>query len=122
MNFLPGTLRVDGAVTLAGAHGELALSAASVPPAWNGRAIVLGVRPEAVHPVASPADGAVEARLEVIEPVGNEVFLNLRVGDQPLVLRTPPRDLPAPGSLMHVAPDPQHLHFFDADTGARLSR
>ncbi|HET6431985.1 sn-glycerol-3-phosphate ABC transporter ATP-binding protein UgpC [Dyella sp.] len=122
MNFLPGTLHMDHTGTaLHGPHGSLALPALALPQAWHGRTVTLGVRPEDLHPVAAATPASMAAQLEVVEPVGNEVFVNLRMGDTPLVARMPPCDLPAPGSVMHVAPAPAQLHFFDADTGARLS-
>jgi len=40
---------------------------------------------------ALKASGALRAELEVIEPVGNEIFLNLRSGDIELFVRTPPQ-------------------------------
>jgi multiple sugar transport system ATP-binding protein len=81
---------------------------------------VLGIRPEDLHPVAHATAATIDARLEVVEPVGNEVFLNLRFGDLPLVVRMPPYELPSPGCVMHFASDPARLHFFDAAGGARL--
>lgn len=122
MNFFAGTLHLDNGWKLATGAVDLAL-AGRFPEAlmdWRDQAVVLGVRPEDLHPVAREGAAVISARLEVVEPVGNEVFLNLRHGDTALVVRTPPCDLPAPGSVMHFAPDPARLHFFDAAGGARL--
>ena len=41
--------------------------------------VVAGIRPEDLRPVADAvaAPASLQAQLEVVEPVGNEVFLNL---------------------------------------------
>ncbi|WP_199101027.1 sn-glycerol-3-phosphate ABC transporter ATP-binding protein UgpC [Dyella sp. ASV21] len=87
--------------------------------AWLERELILGVRPEDLRP-CDAASAALHATLEVVEPIGNEVFLNLRYGEQALVARVPPRELPAPGIALPFAMAPGRLHFFDADTGARI--
>ncbi|WNL46700.1 sn-glycerol-3-phosphate ABC transporter ATP-binding protein UgpC [Dyella sp. BiH032] len=124
MNLLRGMLQRDGGWKLAMPQGELDLGElpqAGALEGWAGREVVVGLRPEDLLPRAS-ADGAVlSAQLEVVEPVGNEVFLNLRHADLALVARTPPRDLPAPGSTLHFGFAPERLHFFDAQAGTRIA-
>jgi multiple sugar transport system ATP-binding protein len=121
MNLLRGTLHADGGWTLATPQGALALGElpmAAALEAWRGREVVLGLRPEDLLPRAA-AGAALSAQLEVVEPVGNEVFLNLRYGELPLVARTPPRELPTPGSTLHFGFAPERLHFFEADGHGR---
>ena len=121
MNFLPGTLRLADGWALDGPHGVLTLPGVSGWPAsWDHREVELGVRPEDLHPVDAPGLHTLSARVEVVEPVGNEVFLNLRTGGKPLVVRLPPRVVPQPGDLIHLMPDPAMLHLFDAGGGGRL--
>jgi multiple sugar transport system ATP-binding protein len=124
MNFLRGTLhRDDAGLSLNGAGAKLPLGS---DPAWlgayAGRELVVGIRPEDLRPVSSPAGvpGTLEAKLEVVEPVGSEVFLNLDCNGTPLVARTPPGALPEPGSTMHLAFAPAALHVFDAQNGQRI--
>jgi len=121
MNLLRGTLRRHEGWRLACAAGELVLGDLLPDPAWAAwcdREVVLGVRPEHLQP--DPAGAALQARLEVVEPVGNEVFLNLRFGDQVLVARVPPRPLPEPGSLVALGLSHPYLHLFDGASGARI--
>jgi len=120
MNFLSGTVRIDTTTELVGPHGTLALPGVAWPAGWAGREVVIGVRPEDLHPVDAAGPAALSARVDVVEPVGNEVFLNLRSGEKPLVVRLPPRVVPQPGDLIHLVPDPAMLHVFDAPGGARL--
>ena len=63
---------------------------------------------------------ALEARLEVLEPVGNEVFLNLRYGDIALVARTLPGIACAPGETLRLGIATERLHFFDPSDGTRI--
>ena len=124
MNLLRGTLHVDGGLALATAHGTIRLGEPPQAPAlraWRDREVVLGLRPEDLHPLAAGDPGAaLEARLEVLEPVGNEVFLNLRYGDQALVARTPPGLAASPGETMRFGLTAGRLHFFDPHEGTRI--
>ncbi|WP_426661107.1 ABC transporter ATP-binding protein [Rhodanobacter aciditrophus] len=124
MNLLRGTLHADDGLALATTNGMIRLGTPLQTDAldgWRGREVVLGVRPEDLHPLAADdPTGAVEARLEVLEPVGNEVFLNLRYGDLPLVARTPPGIACAPGETVRLGVATRRLHFFDPRDGARI--
>jgi multiple sugar transport system ATP-binding protein len=124
MNFFHGQLRRDGlgAVLDMGAaqlpmHGFPILEGAMA--AWLQRGIIVGIRPEDLllshQRQADKTYMSVEADLEVVEAVGNEVFLNLRFSDQDLVARMPPDRMPTGGNriALHYAFD--KLHFFDAD-------
>jgi multiple sugar transport system ATP-binding protein len=123
MNLLRGTLRHRQGWVLETAHGDIALgesAPAASWPAWCDREVVLGVRPEDLQPLDS-GHAAFHAQLEVLEPVGNEIFLNLRFGAQTLVSRVPPRALPEPGSSVALGLVAARLHLFDPAGGARVS-
>ena len=126
MNFFRGRLRDDaGALEMEGASLPLDGWPASGSPldAMRGRAIVLGLRPEHLHCAPTPESSRAqfEATLEVVEPVGNEMFLNLRWGSLELVARVPPQNLPAPGEVLRMGFDPSRLHAFDATDGRRIA-
>jgi multiple sugar transport system ATP-binding protein len=90
------------------------------------REIVVGLRPEDLMPVSSHAEISVHpsfvAQVEHVEPVGNEVFINLRFGNQDLVARVPPMPLPQAGSEMQLGFRPGKLHWFDAHSGTRIAQ
>ena len=124
MNLLRGMLHAGDGLALATAGGTMPLGA---PPqmdaldGWRDREVILGLRPEDLHPLAADdPSAALEARLEVLEPVGNEVILHLRHGDLPLVARTPPGIACAPGETMRLGIASQRLHFFDPRDGTRI--
>ena len=123
MNLLRGQLQRERGWQLQTEHGVLALGElpAQSPELlpWLDRDIVLGVRPEDLR-LTSIETSALTAVLEVPEPIGNEIFLNLRYGTQALVSRIPPGELPGPGSAMHFQLAQERLHFFEPVSGARI--
>ena len=82
------------------------------------REVVLGVRPEHMRIVAG--EGTLQAQVELVEPVGSEAFVHLRSDEQALVVRMAPEGVPAVGDTVALHIDNTRLHFFDAQTGARL--
>jgi multiple sugar transport system ATP-binding protein len=124
MNFFRGALRRGGnRYRLECAGLDLPLGD-DLPwlAAHDGRALVAGMRPEDLQPVPDTgvATTSLQAQLDVVEPVGNEVFLNLTCAGLPIVVRTPPASLPLPGSTLTLAYAPSALHFFDAATTQRI--
>jgi multiple sugar transport system ATP-binding protein len=126
MNFFRGTLRAQGHLYLDCGATILPLgNDAGVAARLQGlldKEIVAGVRPEDLRPLAASATAqpSLSAQLDVVEPVGNEVFLNLSCGGAELVARTPPGELPEPGSQINLGYAPTTLHFFDAKTEQRI--
>jgi multiple sugar transport system ATP-binding protein len=120
MNVLRGELTCGErpSLTLDGG-GVVPLAHAQLPEAWQGRKIAVGVRPEHLQPSWAD-DAGFEARVESIEPVGNEIFVNLGYSNQLLVSRVSPRALPEPGENLRMVVDGRRLHCFDADSGLRL--
>ncbi len=128
MNLLSGGLHDHGSLQLSMDDGSALPLTGLAPgtPPWNelhGRDLVLGLRPEHLQ-IAGEATrlAQFDATLEVVEPVGNEVFLNLRFGKIALVARVEPQALPPPGTTLHMQFDPAHLHVFDAASGLRIER
>jgi multiple sugar transport system ATP-binding protein len=87
-----------------------------------GGKIVLGVRPEALR-LANGGDGAdysFDSIIEVVEPLGNEILLDVRAGSHPLVARVDPSTRVKVHETVRLALDPERLHFFDPSTEAAL--
>ena len=121
MNVLRGTLQASAAgVVVADGEWKAPLGHAVIRPGWLDRSIAVGVRPEHLQPADAGAEWTFGARIEGIEPVGNEIFVNLVSGPHALTMRVAPRALPAVGETMQIAVQPDALHFFDAETGERL--
>ncbi|HEY0333158.1 MAG TPA: sn-glycerol-3-phosphate ABC transporter ATP-binding protein UgpC [Stenotrophomonas sp.] len=118
MNVLQGRL---GAGSLRLADGrELPLRGVDLPAGREDSVITLGIRPEHLQPAGQGEPVAFRARVEGLEPVGNEIFVNLDLGGQSLVMRVPPQALPPIGQELDVALRGGQLHFFDPETELRL--
>jgi multiple sugar transport system ATP-binding protein len=127
MNFIPGTLVRDGRMLFRAEDGSFSLPMEGVSPVlepYQGREIILGVRPEDLHIAAdSPAgENTAGARfvLDVLEPMGNEIFVYARAGRHQVVARVAPQELPEPGAPIELAFDFAKLHFFDPRTDAAI--
>ena len=129
MNLLAGTLASSNgapAVAIDGAPNALvplprplAESAASARPTK----VLLGVRPEHVRVLHgaraddSDSAGLLRATVELVEPLGHEQLVHLRLGEVLLSARTEPRALPPVGDPLVIALDERRLHLFDAESG-----
>jgi multiple sugar transport system ATP-binding protein len=113
MNMLDGVWD-SGAVRV----GEARVAVARPMTAGAGHAVCLGVRPE--HLMPDPA-GPLAAQVEVIEPTGADTLLSCRLAGQELMVVLRERVALRPGDALRLAPDPQHLHVFDAERGHSLA-
>ena len=84
----------------------------------DGTAIHYGVRPE--HLRAGPADGGLQAEVEVVEPTGFETFLYCAAAGGEICVRSTDRLAFAPGDAVGLRPDLAYVHLFDAGTSRRL--
>ena len=87
--------------------------------------VIMGIRPEDIYVAGSPhvpVPGAdTDLLLEVVEPMGNEIFIYARSLDHLIVARVAPQRLPEPGETLKLAFDTSKLHFFDADSEVSLA-
>jgi multiple sugar transport system ATP-binding protein len=85
-----------------------------------GKEVIFGIRPEHVHdPQFAPPGitaARVESRVDVTEPMGNEVFLYLVSGEHTFIARVDPRTRARMGDRLEVSFDMSQIHVFDRDT------
>jgi multiple sugar transport system ATP-binding protein len=74
--------------------------------------IALGIRPEHIHVLTEPRDGAIPARVYVTELMGNETFVFLSVGGHKLIARAPADFRAEVESMVWLLLDTQKVHFF----------
>jgi multiple sugar transport system ATP-binding protein len=123
MNFVDGTVVRDGGLHFRAADTldlRLTDAQASRLDGYVGRRVTAGIRPEDVH-VASGVrtDTPVAAstlRLELVEPLGNEMLLHARAGAQDLTARVVPQPVPGLGQPIDLAFDLAKVHFFDPES------
>jgi multiple sugar transport system ATP-binding protein len=79
--------------------------------------IILGVRPEDLR---LDEGGALKGVIDVVEPIGNEVFIYLTIGEHPAIIRTSPGKKFRIGDIIPLKFNREKLHIFDKNTGERL--
>ncbi|MFZ5626765.1 MAG: ABC transporter ATP-binding protein [Bacillota bacterium] len=88
--------------------------------AYPGKEVIMGIRPEHIHdePVALETypDSQLQAPVEVVELLGAEIYLHLKVGEQEVTARVAARQPYRMGDKVTLAVDMNHLHLFDPDT------
>jgi multiple sugar transport system ATP-binding protein len=87
-----------------------------------GREILLGVRPEDLS-VASAADcdrSCFDAVIEVIEQLGSEILLDMKVGGDVMVASVEPSVRVKVRDKLRIAMRSSRLHVFDANTEAAI--
>jgi multiple sugar transport system ATP-binding protein len=116
MNFLTGTIRINGVPQFESANG-IRLPLAAVPPDSDGRPAIYGIRPE--HFVI--ADDGAEAEVQVIEPTGSELQVAAKIGSDDVIAVFRERHVFKPGDKIRLKPDPRLAHLFDVPSGQRLT-
>ncbi|MFE7900888.1 ABC transporter ATP-binding protein [Streptomyces sp. NPDC057424] len=88
-------------------------------PVERGREVVVGIRPEDVR---LTAEGGLPARVVAHEPLLESGLATLALDgvERHLVVLTGPGVRLAHDDRVRVAPDPEHTHVFDAETGESL--
>ena len=114
MNLFEGRLDGDGLHFTARDGVKLSLPLANPPLA--GRELILGVRPE--HLLLGSGD--LPMQVETVEMLGAEHLIHGVVAGHNIIVRTGPRDNPAPGTTLQLGFKPEAVHWFSADTGTRV--
>ena len=125
MNFIEGQILDDGSAFIFGEGGaslRLPSGVASRLQSHRGSAVILGIRPEHIHePVAAGKELAeLSATVDVVEPMGSEVFLSLSAAETAFMARFDPVHIPSVGQQVQLAVDVDRAHFFDKDTQESL--
>ncbi|MEE9168383.1 MAG: sn-glycerol-3-phosphate ABC transporter ATP-binding protein UgpC [bacterium] len=85
----------------------------------NGE-VIFGIRPESIW-TSDNADrvelkATVQAKVDVVEPMGSEIYVYLNTGQSNLIARLEARNLPKPGTSIDLVFDLSAVHFFDVAT------
>jgi multiple sugar transport system ATP-binding protein len=82
--------------------------------------VLLGVRPEHIEPRAlyeGQPPNSIDATVEVVENMGNELYVYLAQNGTTLTARFPTEVDPSPGQQIQAVFDPSNMHLFDQTTG-----
>ncbi len=139
MNFVDGRIAVGDSLQFVAAGDAFTFV---IPPTLaerigglETRELTLGIRPEDVSvaldtgptiflgestivhpPVTAPA------RLDLVEALGNEVFVYASIGSYMITARVAPQPLPKLGEPITLAFDLAKSHFFDREAGNRVGK
>ena len=125
MNFIEGVIEKKGSdLYFTFANNSLKLSPEKANDSdlqeYVGKQVIGGVRPEAIHDepmyLSQFSEWVIDAKVEVSELMGNEIFLYLVVDEQPLTARVSPRSSAKVEDTIKIAMDITRIHIFDKDT------
>src|SRR2546430_14585799 len=120
MNFIDVSVSVAGGLWAEGQglRVKVAPAHAARLSAYKGQKVTLGLRPEDLR-VASggdPAEYTIDAVVDVVEPLGSEILLDLRAGQTTLVARVEPAVRAKVHETIKFALVPDRARFFDTKT------
>ncbi len=128
MNFIKGRIMRVGE-GLYFTEGTLRLRvvdemAARVSP-YEGKPVVFGIRPEDLYDklfiTDAPGDCIVTSTVELVEPLGAEVYLHLKAGPHAVIARVGPHDRPEVNQDIDLVFDMGKAHFFDNDSETAIA-
>ena len=123
MSVVPATVSSDGLRSISPTARRFRCRRLIVPRrARPGRPIELGLRPEHVRPgeAREPDDVAIDADVEVVEPLGSETLTWLAIGGKSMTGRFPPGSAQT-RERVRVTLSMARMHLFDTETGAAIA-
>ena len=130
MNFVDAVCEVEGdnAYLVAG-QSKIKLAPAKakklIDGGYNGKTVVLGIRPEDVHDepefLAASPETVIEAQIRVYEMLGAEVFLYFDFQGSNMTARVEPTTPARTGDVVKFALDANKIHVFDKETEVAIT-
>ncbi len=118
MNILSGQVRESGSILFATDHFEMNLALPSASSYGGGKRVNLGVRSEGVV----IGDDGPEGSVKLIEPLGDETLVFFTCGSEELIVAKVRAEREfRPGDTIRFSFDPSGVHFFDLESGVRLT-
>jgi multiple sugar transport system ATP-binding protein len=112
MNVLPAAVDADG---LHLGNVTLALDATRKAACIAANITSIGVRPEDLHFAEMDNGSAIPSEVYVVEPMGNETLVDVRIGGKRVAVRTGRGCRARIGSTVGIIFDPADACFFDTD-------
>ncbi|MGO7592460.1 ABC transporter ATP-binding protein [Rhizobium leguminosarum] len=86
-----------------------------------GKSVVFGIRPESITDrQARPGYADIEAKIDLVEPLGPETMVYFGIGEASLCACIDPESGPRPMSTMPLSFNMNQMHLFDPATGRSL--
>ncbi len=124
MNFIEGKIVNDNGLKFKSINGTINLDIPERLKKEAGNNInksaFAGIRPEDIHDTVNPdnriSSNKITVKLDVVEPMGNEIFLYFQIEGNQFVARTPAGEIPRYGSEKTLLFDVSKLHLFNKET------
>lgn len=120
MNTLSGTILIESGMPFVQTKNGTRLALASDFGTAYGRRVHYGLRPEHFSLSGDGEDGAIPAKIVVVEPTGAEILVICHVDGQEVQVVFRERHDFKPGQMIHLAPNRDKALLFDQDSGQRI--
>jgi multiple sugar transport system ATP-binding protein len=120
MNFMQGQVqRENGAVRVqvGDFHLRPAESMQPLLSSYDGDPILMGIRAENMETVSKPASDALQVEVLVVEPLGSQNLLTVKIGDDLVKVSTHPTFRVAPGMDVWLRFPAEKIRWVDRDNG-----
>ena len=89
-------------------------------PSEVGSCVTVGIRPEDLSVSTSQTPGSIEGELYIVEPMGSETIVNVKIGKDIIKVKASSWLEKTPGTSVWVRPDTSKLHIFSDNERAVL--
>jgi multiple sugar transport system ATP-binding protein len=124
MNFLPAQVqRVDGDAVVKISDFTIKAPDEMQPVlrGYDGRQVAIGIRAENMEALSSPADDTLKVEVDVVEPLGSQNLLTIRIGGDVIKVSTHP-DFPVKaGNDLWLRFPIRKIRWIDRDTGQAIT-
>jgi len=81
---------------------------------YVNKKVTFGIRPQDLSKASAPIEGeTIEAFVEIIEPIGNEIYLDVKSGRDSLIASVDPKTKVAPRQNILLQANLDNMHLFD---------
>jgi len=83
---------------------------------YVNKKVILGIRPQDLSKASAPVEGeTIEAFVEIIEPIGNEIYLDVKAGRDSLIASVDPKTKVNPREEILLQANLENIHLFDIE-------
>ena len=119
MNFISGKVVDEGELFFESDDKSIKLTLGekykSKLASYNGQPIALGIKPEDIR-IGDASDKTIEVEIDVVEPMGNEIFIYFTVNKTQIISRISPDHIVSANDRVNIKFNRDKLFFFDNKT------
>lgn len=121
MNFLDGRITREGGLEVGGQTTAAPEFLARAAARTGGSPVMVGIRAENIALAEHGSEGALDAVVEVVEPLGHATLLTVDLGGQTVKVQVAATVRVSSGDKVGLRFDPAALRFFDTETQMGLT-